>query len=411
MTSLLPIFDFWPTLVIFAIAFAIFSLPLPFWKKIDVIENGPNRIKTIDGIRGYLAMAVMVHHGVIRIDQMQTGQWELPPSMVYSLLGQLSVGMFFAITGYLFWQRISNRTLSLGDWVKFYVNRCFRIVPLYWVLVTVYVVYVLVVIHFDLRLVPARETLGNFLGWVTFGLLHHRGWLYNISDAIQVIPQTWTLWFEWIFYFSLPFLALFARRRGAFVLCVVVFLAVNRMDWLATKMTVAISAYFLCGFIAAGLQKAYPRVMGPSLWKDIAVVLLLGMTFRHFGTAYQPDPTLLIGAAFVLIASGSTIFGLLNAKASQRLGHVSYGIYLLQSIPMTILTAPGTFGARVTQSFGTAWLTIGVGSILTVLLACVTYRLVEQPGIALGKRLSQRMGRAWESNHPGQNSAIDTSRG
>jgi hypothetical protein len=41
------------------------------------------RFATIDGLRGYLALAVFLHHSCIWYFYLRTGQWKLPPSNFY----------------------------------------------------------------------------------------------------------------------------------------------------------------------------------------------------------------------------------------------------------------------------------------------------------------------------------------
>ena len=103
----------------------------PFFAIADTPPNPRgDRFSNLDGLRGFLAFGVFFHHAAIYHQYLQDGQWILPPSRFYSLIGQAGVALFFMITGYLFWGRmIAER--GRPNWIKLYTGRIFRIGPLY----------------------------------------------------------------------------------------------------------------------------------------------------------------------------------------------------------------------------------------------------------------------------------------
>ncbi|WP_419760663.1 acyltransferase family protein [Acidisoma sp.] len=66
------------------------------------------RVQTIDGLRGFLAIGVFIHHSVIYHQYLLTGRWDVPPSVFYTNIGKAGVTVFFMITGYLFGHRSSE---------------------------------------------------------------------------------------------------------------------------------------------------------------------------------------------------------------------------------------------------------------------------------------------------------------
>ena len=60
----------------------------------------PMRFATINGLRGYLALFVMLHHACMWFVLVQTGKWDVPRPNLYGPLGQASVLMFFMITSF-----------------------------------------------------------------------------------------------------------------------------------------------------------------------------------------------------------------------------------------------------------------------------------------------------------------------
>ena len=61
-----------------------------------------HRYRSLDGLRGYLALFVVIHHAAIWHGFARTDVWHGPPSHLYNQLGQGSVATFFMITGFLF---------------------------------------------------------------------------------------------------------------------------------------------------------------------------------------------------------------------------------------------------------------------------------------------------------------------
>src|SRR5476649_2958569 len=60
------------------------------------------RTGSLDGLRGILALAVMIHHSFTAYGYFMRGQWIWSSSSIFNQLGQSSVAMFFMITGFLF---------------------------------------------------------------------------------------------------------------------------------------------------------------------------------------------------------------------------------------------------------------------------------------------------------------------
>ena len=89
------------------------------------------RYSSIDGLRGYLALAVFLSHSSIWYFYLRSGTWDVPPSNFYTQLGQSSVTLFFMITGFLFWSKLLDGRVQPIDWPRLYLSRVFRLAPLY----------------------------------------------------------------------------------------------------------------------------------------------------------------------------------------------------------------------------------------------------------------------------------------
>src|SRR6201996_2775779 len=94
--------------LVIAIAFAVAAclVRFGFFKSVVEGEISANRFHAIDGLRGYLALGVLLHHVVINEQFYRTGTLELTPSRLNPFVGRGSVAFFFMITALLFWGRV-----------------------------------------------------------------------------------------------------------------------------------------------------------------------------------------------------------------------------------------------------------------------------------------------------------------
>ena len=87
------------------------------------IRPAEGRFASIDGLRGYMAFFVFLHHSCIWYFATHGYGWRPPPSNVYSQFGSTSVAVFFMITSFLFFSRLLQARGGVLDWLKLYVSR------------------------------------------------------------------------------------------------------------------------------------------------------------------------------------------------------------------------------------------------------------------------------------------------
>ncbi len=92
--------------------------------RLSNMELPKGRLTSIDGLRGFLAASVFIHHSLIWRGYVLTGVWQAPDSNFYNQLGQSSVGLFFMITGFLFTRRLLEGNV---DWLRLYAGRFARL--------------------------------------------------------------------------------------------------------------------------------------------------------------------------------------------------------------------------------------------------------------------------------------------
>ncbi len=226
----MSIYAIWPYFGILGLLLLIFSYS-PIFKFIDEPMT-KQRVSTLDGLRGFLALSVFLHHAVITYSFIQGKPWQLPAaSPFYSLLGQTSVAFFFMISGFLFWGKVIREQSRL-KWRALYIGRVFRIAPIY--LVAVFSMFTIVFIRTGWSIHESFEKVADeIMQWLALGIMGKPDINGYRTPALILAGVTGSLHFEWIFYFSLRITSFLSGKkvRLPFVLG----------SWIAT-----IIATFLC---------------------------------------------------------------------------------------------------------------------------------------------------------------------
>lgn len=349
------------------------------------------RIGCIDGLRGYLALSVLVHHAIIWHQSVFAGGvWQPPPVAAFSQFGVGAVALFFMITGFVFYPTIL-KGMSGADWLRVYIGRAFRILPL----VAVSVAAIALILHWRLGAVATRDDVGAALRWIVAwdqpALMGHPEAKYINAGVL------WSLWHEWLFYLLLlPACALaqdIVRGRLPSWTVPAGFLAFAFAIKAVTlpRHVDAFLAFFPLGMLAFELQ-ARP-VLRQRLASSAASAAGVGALLA--GAILFAEPTgivasLLFWLFFVTVACGNSIGGLLARPAALALGECSYGIYLIHAILLYLLFTPGT----LPQALGEAAspLLVLPAALLVVPITAATFLVVERPMIRAGRRLGERLG-------------------
>lgn len=280
---------------------------------------------------------------------------------VYSLetLGRLGVAIFFVHTTLVLLMSLQRTGETAG---AFFIRRALRIYPL------ACSVVVLTALPGLFGAVPLD--VGQFASNLLL--------VQNLTGHASAPQPLWSLPYEVQMYLFLPALFVFSRRgwRPMAVLCAGALLAA--LGLAAGGVEVRLLRYvpcFLPGALAFVLLQRAPR-FGPGAL--FALVLAGVLLLPALVAAGVPETPLFWGFCLVL---GITIPQCRQVE-SQRLASVgkviatySYGIYLTHVIALGFAFAGGRSGWP-------QWLVLAV---MLPLLAWVSYRVIERPGIALGR--------------------------
>lgn len=362
-------------LILMSLATAgLFASILGFFRLAIDREVSARRFHAIDGLRGYLAIAVVIHHIGINYFYNQTGVWQLTPSRVNTFLGRGAVAMFFMITALLFWSRVIASNGNL-DTRKFFVSRIRRMVPMYLLASGLVVLTALALTHFRL-VVGAGELLRQILSWGLFTIPGAPP-INGFEKTTLINTVFWSLIYEWRFYLILPVLAVFASKNsqwalvGASALLIYSFSQSN-LEW-----------FFLAGCAAAMVIRV-ERVRQLALGRCATALAISCIAATLF---WQPDVYTLLGAAllfvpFSIFASGNSMFGILTCRPARLLGLVSYSIYLLHNWVLFLASRAVDHFTPVARLSPAVYWSLGMFVlIVTIVLSLVTFRFIEHPFI------------------------------
>ncbi len=344
-------------------------------------------IPTLDGWRGAAVLGVILYHG--------RSELFTHVSLFQRLAthGNLGVDLFFAISGFLICGLLleEHRSTHTIDLRRFYLRRCFRILPAYYAALA------------GILLVSASGAITVNTTNLQSCLLFYRNYRPLGIDEQHgfYTAHFWSLALEEHFYLVWPVLLAVVKpkRAGA-----AAFLgAVAVLAWrtaeehfqllphlllpanLPARTDTRVDA-LLWGCLAAIYLPAAQRLIGRlrfrQLWLPIAAVLLAMEATHAPGLFFWRSvllPALLLAT---VLQPDSLLSRVLEWKLLRRLGAVSYSLYLWQELFLPEIASEKALGAfRTLQR--PPW-----NFAAMLLLAVLSRYLLEQPMIRLGRRFT-----------------------
>lgn len=358
-----------------------------------------NRLASLDGLRGFAAVATMVYHAILCWDVSAVGRVlyvpihaiSNPHDLLAKLLlivfnGEAAVVVFFVLSGAVLAASL-EREGGFGPRiaVSFVIRRLLRIYP---VLVVCVVGYFLIINALNL----------------TFPDIYKRSFTHDdlirnaLLTAITMHGATWTLQVEVL---AVPFiLAAFAMSRLWDATGLVFALAYAALaydnSWITFGLPLihAVLFSFALGFIVPcrGMQ-TFAAQFGRHAWIGFAAGLLLA---RHVVPHASVASAFVQGMfAFLLVAAlyhAPASPRVLTSPAALALGRISYSFYLWNVPVMNVLIPPLLIlvGAGASARFLELGALLSVATfVVTLPLAHWSERYIERPPIRLSRRLLQ----------------------
>ena len=342
------------------------------------------RFTTIDGLRGYLAFFVFMHHSSIWYFYLRTGQWQLPPSNLYTHFGQSSVLLFFMITGFLFFSKLIDGKRKNIDWGKLFVSRFLRLVPLY--LFAMSLLFIVVAcVSIGILNEPIPVILTEVIQWLSFTVIGAPDLNGITPTFIIVAGVTWSLPYEWLFYFSLPLLALAVKVIPPLPYIALSIAGITGLVIWGSQNNLMVFIPFFSGIIAAILAR-YDlfRRFAAQRMSSLILICCMATAVALYPSVYGAVPLLLMTVVFTLIACGNNLFGLLVSPVSRTLGEMSYSIYLLHGITLFVtfnFVLDLDIGSASAPSAMTHWLWVAGITPVLICICFLTFRYIESPAM------------------------------
>ena len=353
----------------------------------------------LDVLRFFAFLAVFMHHALPREAALYVNNG-LPPLASQLVVtakqaGAYGVDLFFVLSSYLITELLIREHAKRGSFSisAFYVRRALRIWPLYFTFLalTIFVVP---------RIIP-EDQFGTI--YIVSFLLFFGNWVCAVSGLpYSVASPLWSISIEEQFYVAWPpLLRVVGIQRIKQLAIGMLVVALSTRAVLAASgvehpavwcNTVArLDSIALGAILAVALRGRAPQI------KSVVRMLLAGAALATFLLVAkylsQDGPTSVITYTATALASVTLLLAVLQTDARflrlrafswlVYLGRISYGLYVLHLLALALipkvmivyLGIPLSFGLRVLLSFA-----------LTVLLAAVSYRWLEQPFLRLKKR-------------------------
>ncbi len=354
----------------------------------------------IDAMRGYAILLVIAVH-----------VWHVPGALTPWFqrvveYGQMGVQLFFVVSALTLCLSYARRGDERQPVAKFAIRRFFRIAPLY---------YLGILIYGGLSLLLHAPTLSAYTPVnVAANVLFLHG---LFPPAINtVVPGGWSIGVEMLFYALFPLLFVLAHRwyerwgvralwgltgaaiAGNFVAQTALHLVWKPMENVSFAYFSIINQLpvFLLGMTLyfsgrQGVVQPHRRGMAVNA-AAFALLTALGFVLWSVGgLAFALIPTV-AGLSFVFLVRLVRDVPALRPRTIRRIGQVSYSMYifhfifasyLVSAIAQRTLTSANPYVAFVLSYLVVVACTFGV--------ALLSERHIERHGIALGKRLIDRI--------------------
>ncbi len=356
------------------------------------VPSAERRIGAVDGLRGYLALSVLVHHFIFWIQVTRLGgEWTVLSVPVFSNLGGGAVALFFMATGLVFYPRVlAGFRATL--WTATFTTRVFRIMPL--VILSVAVITLIIAMRAGSYKVDER-LFRVLLHWIS---CIDEPDILGYTNSIRLNAGVlWSLKYEWVFYIAiLPACAfgmdLIRGRLPSWSVPAALLLGglTLRLFHPPTGMT-AFLPLFAAGMLAFEIQRSSSiREILRSRWTALPAALSLAIALASAPTPFGLVQLPLYAFFFASVACGNDIFGILRSNGALLLGECSYGIYISHGIILNLLFVDG---APLVNRFTTDHLPIflPMAAIAAVCVSPFIFIYIERPAIRLGSALARRL--------------------
>jgi exopolysaccharide production protein ExoZ len=331
------------------------------------------QLLSVQYLRGVAALLVVLFHIFVQLNRL--GYHGASP-----LFLSAGVDIFFVISGFIMWYTTFNRNVGPLEFLR---HRFVRIVPLYWLVTTFYVVVLIVKPGL---LQSAKFQLSHIAASYLFIPVPHP--IFAREMWPLVVPG-WTLNCEMFFYLLFALALLFVGRvRAGIVVAILLFMVSLQIFSPPNNSIIGFYSSSIMLEFALGVAIGYLYTSGVSFRAVPAGLMLLagilGLTLiENVGLATLPR-ILIFGVPACLIVA-SAVFYERNYRIAELafpklIGDASYSLYLSHGAVLSaferiwwISGAPRMSGIVLPILFSV------IGVLLAIIGSIGLYRFVERP--------------------------------
>jgi peptidoglycan/LPS O-acetylase OafA/YrhL len=382
---------------------------IPHTQAISTIISRPEppRPTAFESLRGLLALWVVLGHVLGR-----TFTEEELRSFHLQIFYQpvLAVDVFIILSGFVIFYQLDTRRISYRSFI---LQRFLRLWPLYIVILVISALFlnqsITLLEGFRWRtsaitnaLIEGPGTIENFWSYFAVSLFLLQGLIPESSlphAPYALVGQGWSLSLEWQFYLLSPIFFVLVARRNWLALFIITacFVVLRGMTYENIAFLPNQFGYFLMGILSYFIYKHADRIrisdcqLGDLLLLAIAAIAYFLLSNPWSLTAWMITLGTVVFEKWRMQGYITGFVGsVLRVPFLRWLGAISYSIYLTHILIFRMF-------AGIVLHLDPEISKVGFFAILlpaticgTLVISAVTRRWIEEPGIALGKCLSNR---------------------
>ena len=385
-----------------------------FLKKAVSIDTITTHHEYIAALRGLATLPIIAVH-VCALPNLALG----PLSYLYVSHMGIGVPLFYLLSAYTLCLSMNKRKDSGID--SFYIRRFFRIAPLFYSMLALYVIYKILILKNN---VSIAHIITNMLFVFNF--------IPQDSRFEGIVWASWSIGVEMPFYLIFPFLLKRSRNISRSLIIFLAALVISYAFRLGLHLIVtkgmtqdmllsaeiirkygymsllATFPYFMLGiitfhirnYINSNKKRSYRLISKIFLGGTFLALILL----PHLHEKYMLNPfplNYVYGLFFVALVLSLSIHK--NAFLVNRLtvfwGEISYSMYLVHPVVIVVFAQVGIY-YKIYSLVRNDLLAFACCCLLTILAVTIvsifTYKFIEFPGMKLGRIIDQRVHTARE---------------
>jgi peptidoglycan/LPS O-acetylase OafA/YrhL len=339
----------------------------------------------LHAMRGIAAFIVLMQH-IINIANRGID----PKFSAVFFNGSAAVCFFFILSGLVVGLSLTRKDVNFRSLYDYCIRRVFRIMPLLVVTVTIGGIFIYFVdsylpYKYYNDILPISKF---FLGYV--GLVQWAN------------PPSWSIFIEIVGSILLPFMVVTGKNIKHVILCGILLVTLASFNW---KLHYTINIFILNFYVGLSILwwgKSFSEIIKklPSIlfWLFVFSCFVVFYSCRNFiSPELYPHianfiEIFAITPFIALVYYCPEKFSMLTRSPFVFLGDVSYSLYLTHY--MLIILAINAFAFAMPNMFAEPWLLLVAMTLVLVpialIVAALSYRYIEKPGIVLGKKFTKQ---------------------